>query len=285
MNHLETFAMAKAANVGAVREIVRIATRDRPKLINYISTLGVFNSSATGAGRTINERSSIADERHHASSGYLASKWVGEQILLTARARAIPCNIFRLGLVWADAAAGRFDPLQHVYRLLKSCLLCGYGIKDYRYEMAPTPVDYVARSVVYLGSRHTDGQGIFHISSPGQLTDGVFERCNELMGMSLELLPYFEWIGKLRQLHQEGRSLPIVPLLEYTFSMDRESFDDHVRGNLLTRINFDCTRTYGELESAGIVAPALNDDLLRVCIEGMLARDADLATPPHWNSA
>jgi hypothetical protein len=35
-------------------------------------------------------------------------------------------------------------------------------------------------------------------------------------------------------------------------------------------------RTQDELIHAGVVAPALDDDLLRVCLEGMLARDHEL---------
>lgn len=41
MNHLETYAMAKAANVDSVNELLILATRHKPKGINYISTLGI----------------------------------------------------------------------------------------------------------------------------------------------------------------------------------------------------------------------------------------------------
>lgn len=42
MNHLESYQMAKPANVESARQLLHIATTDRPKLINYISTLGIF---------------------------------------------------------------------------------------------------------------------------------------------------------------------------------------------------------------------------------------------------
>jgi len=277
MNHLETYAMAKPANVGAARELLRLATHHKPKLVNYISTLGVFSAATSDPGRIVNEATPIDSEKHLTASGYVASKWVGEKIFMAASARGIACNIFRLGFIWADTQQGRYDELQHGHRILKSCLLSGYGIENYHYDMAPTPVDYAARAVVLLGERHRDGQGIFHISAAsGPRAEGIFERCNDMEEPSLELLPAYEWIGEMKRLHHEGRSLPATPLIEYAFAMDEGSFHENERRAQSTRVQFDCSRTHRELESAGIVAPVLDDDLLRTCLAGMIAWDDDL---------
>ncbi|HEY4214130.1 MAG TPA: amino acid adenylation domain-containing protein [Steroidobacteraceae bacterium] len=280
MNHLETYAMAKPANVDAVRELVGLATSGKPKLINYISTLSVFGRNAADHGRVIDEESSIDREQHQTSDGYAASKWVGEKIILIASERQIPCNIFRLGLVWADTQMGRYDELQHGYRLLKSSLLSGCGIENYQHEMPPTPVDYVARAVVYLANRHSDGRGVFHISSSEQMADGVFERCQEVAGTSIRLVPLYDWICEMRRLHQTGRSLPVVPLFEFAFSMNRESFSQHQLLLQSRSMRFGCAGTHKELERAGIVAPVFNDDLLRLCLESMFARDLELHEVP-----
>jgi thioester reductase-like protein len=222
----------------------------------------------------VNEDSSIDHEKHPSSQGYLASKWVSEKIFMTASERGIPCNIFRLGLVWADTQQGRYDELQRGYRIFKSCLLSGCGIKDYKHDMPPTPVDYVARAVVYLATHHCHGRGIFHISSADQMLGGVFERCNEIAGTSLKLMSFYEWICEMKRLHQAGRSLPAVPLIEFAFSMDEESF--RKQQIAITSIPFDCARTHAELKRAGIVAPVLNDDLLRVYLECISSKDAEL---------
>jgi thioester reductase-like protein len=168
MNHLETYQMAKQANVCSALELIRFATEGAPKLINYVSTLGVFSAVTTADARVVDERSSIDHERHLSSRGYVASKWVAEKIFLTANERGIPCNIFRLGLVCADTQKGRYDELQREYRVIKSCMLSGYGIKNYRYNWVPTPVDYVAHAIVCLASRHANERGVFHISLPGR---------------------------------------------------------------------------------------------------------------------
>jgi thioester reductase-like protein len=275
MNHLESYAMAKPTNVNATRELLKLATRHKPKLVNYISTLGVFGSR-TETNRIVDESSPIEREKHSTASGYVASKWVGEKIFMIAAERGIPCNIFRVGLVWADTQQGRYDELQQVYRLFKSCLLSGYGIQDYRPLMPPTPVDYVARSIVHLAAQPREENAIFHISSSKQSVDGIFERCNEIGATSLKLLPYYDWIREIERLHHAGQSLPAVPLIEFAFSMDEASFEKRQKNIAAAKTRFDCTRTQRELQKAGIATPSLNDDALKVYVAKMLSTDVDL---------
>jgi thioester reductase-like protein len=210
MNHLETYTMAKPTNVDSAKELVKLAVLGRPKLINYLSTLSIFKSFDDAANRVATEETSIEGERHTTSCGYIASKWVSEKIFIDANQRGIPCNIFRLGLVWADSQRGRYDELQREYRVFKSSLLSGYGITNYRYELPPTPVDYVARAIVLLANKTRDGGGIFHISSDRQRITDLFQWCNEVAGMSLKLVSYYDWISLMKRLHHEGRSLPVV---------------------------------------------------------------------------
>jgi thioester reductase-like protein len=276
MNHLETYAMAKPVNVDGTRRLLSFATDGRSKLFNYVSTLSVFSSHWQDGGRTVDEQSALEHEAHRSSHGYVASKWVGEKIVMIASQRGIPCNIFRLGLVWADTKMGRYDRLQREYRILKSCLLSGYGIQNYRYAMAPTPVDYVARSMVYLGNRHVEGNGIFHISSSHQKLEGVFEECNRVDGMSLELLPFRDWVTKIEQLHDEGWSLPAVPVVGGRFAKNRVAGDEHRCAGIRDWTRFDCSQTHRELEQAGIVAPEWDDALLQLCVRSMWSRDEEL---------
>jgi amino acid adenylation domain-containing protein/thioester reductase-like protein len=276
MNHLETYAMAKPANVQSASELLRLATTTRPKVVNYISTLGVFSSRSAAAPRVVDETTAIESEQHRSSLGYAASKWVGEKVFLNAQARGIACNILRLGLVWPDSRQGRYDELQRDYRVIKTCLLIGYGIQGYRYETAPIPVDYAARAIVFLTTRHSNGKGIFHIASPAQPVSDLFERCNEACGTSLKLLSYYDWICEVKRLHLAGRSLPVLPLVEFAFSMSESSFHEHQRRARATRVHVSCVRTQRELEAGGISVPAFDDDLLRSYLDGMLTRDGEL---------
>jgi amino acid adenylation domain-containing protein/thioester reductase-like protein len=272
MNHLETYAMAKPANVEGGRELLRLATQIRPKQLNYISTLSVFNSLSAARSRTIDEDSPIEEEAHRSSDGYAGSKWVCEKLVMEAANRGISCNIFRLGLIWADTLLGRYDPLQREYRLLKSCLLSGYGIRNYRHAMPATPVDYAARAIIYLAAAHRDPGGIFHIFTPGQRSEMIFERCNRVAGLSLELMSPREWASQIERSSLGKEPLPIVPLLDSIRYMS----DEHESPVVSEQIHFSCAKTQAELQSSGIAAPVLDDDLLRLTVQDMLTRDADM---------
>ena len=280
MNHLETYSMAKPANVGSARALLELATRGKLKLINHVSTLGVFRPMADQSLRVVTELTPIDGERHLHSQGYVASKWVSEKLFMTASQQGIPCNLFRLGLIWADAQRGRYDERQREYRLLKSAILAGCGIKDYRYSSPPTPVDYAARAVVSLAQRQAHGQGVFHISTANSMTRGLFEHYNEAMGTPLELLSEADWICEIKRLHHEGSSLPIVPLIEFAFSMDQPAIEAHLIKSRFASIRFDCTRTYAEIRSTGGSLTISNDDLLPRGFAGMLQRDPDLRAKP-----
>jgi len=276
MNHLETYSMAKPANVGGAREILRIASNGRPKLINYISTVGSFQLYNDDSTRIVDETTSIDQERHLHSQGYAASKWVSEKLFMMAADRGFACNIFRLGLVWADSELGRYDQLQRGYRLFKSCLKSGFGIQGYSYEMPPTPVDYVVRAISYLATRHRAGLNAFHVSATDEMNVRLFERCNEIAGTAFELLPHFEWIDTMKRLRDAGTVLPVVPLIDYAFSMTRHDFESFQKRIRLAGKRFDCTRTRSELEAVGIVAPVLDDFLLKRYLEAMWSRDSEL---------
>jgi myxalamid-type nonribosomal peptide synthetase MxaA len=281
MNHLETYAMAKPTNVEGARELLKIATTGTPKLINHISTLSVFSAPAGDTLRVVNEETSIDNEQHSTSNGYAASKWVSEKLFMISMERGVRCNIFRLGLIFADTQQGRYDELQREYRIFKSCLLTGLGIRDYKHEMVPTPVDYSARAVVHLANQHSEGGKVFHVTASIQMLEGLFERSNEICETSLNLLPLFDWISEIKRLHNMGRSLPAVPLIEYAFSMDESSFYAYQRSMRSDLIRFDAARTHAELERAGIVAPSFDDDLLKTYIESMFLRDKELREKPE----
>jgi myxalamid-type nonribosomal peptide synthetase MxaA len=276
MNHLETYEMARPANVDATRSLLEFAVHGRPKLVNYISTLGVFGDHGAGGCRVVTEDTPIDRERHLASAGYSASKWVSEKLLMIASERGVACNIMRLGLVWADSRHGRYDPLQREYRLFKSCLLSGLAIQNYEYDAAPLPVDHVARAIVCLGSRHANGGGIFHLASPAEPVGHVFEHCNAQANTSLELLTHHEWICAMRDRHWAGWSLPIVPLIEFAFSMTGAEFWQEQRRAKAARLRADCTKTRIELESAGVLVPCWDEALLERCITDMCSRDKEL---------
>ena len=264
MNHLETYAMARGANVDGLKEILRVATLDVPKLVNYVSTLGVFNISGSPESEAVDEDTPIDNERHTSLRGYTSSKWVAEKLITLARARGVTCNVFRLGLVWADTQKGRYDESQWGYKIIKACLLSGLGIEQFQYDMGPVPVDYVASAIVTLARSHCEGGGVFHIASEDPGVGGIFEKCNELEDTRLKLLPFDRWMYEMSRIHQDSELLEEMPLIEFAYSGQ----GSHGGGR-----QFSSVRTIQELRDAGIRLPVLNDAMVRLCIQSMHSRD------------
>ncbi|MET3551230.1 thioester reductase domain-containing protein [Burkholderia sp. 567] len=282
MNHLESFEMARVANVDGVVELLRIATEGRPKTFNYVSTLAVFSMRERTGTHVFAESSPIDAERHPSDQGYTTSKWVGEQLTHLAAARGVPCNVFRLGLVTGDVRHGHYDEQQAYYRLLKSCMLMGAAFDDFRYDLVITPVDYVARALAHLGAKHPRGGGVFHLSTM-QVTPmrTVFEMMNAHLATPMRMLTHRAWIDELRVRYRRGDVQSIVPVVQWMMNMSDAELAKLAREREETTFIYDCTATHRELAEAGIVVPVFDDALLQRYLRGMFDDDADLRAPAN----
>ena len=276
VNHLENYASARTANVDTVNDLLRLATSNRPKLLNFISTLSIFNSQGQPEGRIVDEATPINAESHLAANGYETSKWVAEKIILLAQDRAVPCNVYRLGLVWADSEKGRFDPQQREYRVLESCLLTGCGITDYAYDMEPVPVDYVVNAISLLAEQNPQGGQIFHIGGTEGSVLNICGCTDDLPTRPLKPLSWFNWIKEIQTLHIQGRTLPALPFVEFGFSMDQQELKHHQMNTAERRTLYDWKKTRQELEVSGLETPIFDHKMIRLAFENILTYHPDL---------
>ncbi|MCL2714513.1 MAG: amino acid adenylation domain-containing protein [Alphaproteobacteria bacterium] len=277
MNHLESFESARKANVEGVNEILRIVARGRPKTLHYLSTMAVFSAEGHEGLRHVDETTPIDAERHPWANGYAASKWVGEQLVHLAGRRGLPCNVFRLGLITGDSELGRYDEAQAFHRLLESAIRIGGGFTGVRYDPVITPVDYVVRALVRLGRDHAEGGGVFHLSSQVVTPiEDVFVFYNQVAEPALQLLPPREWLTRIRERSEAGETLPIMPLVHSFLDMDEPTLEAHWAARERSGLRFDCARSCNELESAGVVMPPFNAELMGVYVRGMLAANPAL---------
>lgn len=280
VNHLQNYASAKAANVDSINELLRLVTTQRPKFLNFISTLAVFNSQGQPKGRVVDEESPISTENHLAANGYETSKWVAEKIILLAQDRGIPCNIYRLGLVWADSKKGRFDPQQREFRVLESCLLASCGITDYAYEVQPIPVDYVVDAISLLAEQNPQGGQIFHIGGTEGSVMNICTCMDDLPNKSLKPLSWFNWIKEVQTLHDQGRTLPVVPFVEFVFSMNKNEFENYQMNIKQSRTLYDWKKTRQELELSGLETPVFDRKMIRLALEYILTHSTSISDYP-----
>lgn len=270
VNHFENYAAAKVANVDSLNDLLRLSITKRPKVFNYVSTLSIFNTEGHKVERIIDEASQINNENHLAINGYETSKWVADKIVMLAQARGLPCNIYRLGLVWADSQKGRFDPQQREYRILESCVLSGYGITNYNYEIQPIPVDYVANAISILAKNNPQGGKIYHIGGAEGLEIDIYACLEDKYKSSIKPVTFYNWIMQIKTLHLHGQSLSAVPFVAYAFSMDQESFENHQVNAAKQRILYNWKKTQEELEMLGIATPAFDNEMVRLALKRII---------------
>ena len=104
-----------------------------------------------GAGYTFYEHDSIEHGRP-LNLGYDEAKWVGERCLLHAAERGLPAARYRPGEVGGDSETGRCVLNHFIVAAIKGFLQFGAfpAIDAY---LDVTPVDYVAKALVYMAFR------------------------------------------------------------------------------------------------------------------------------------
>lgn len=278
VNHLESYDIAKPANVDAVQELLRIAAQGHPKTLHLVSTLSVFRELEGDRNGFVDEATPIDYEKHFYSNGYCSSKWIAERLVHLAKERGIPCNIFRLGLVTGDSVLGRFDEVNYLYRLLKSCILMGAGFVDYSQTISFTPVDYVARAMVHLAEKNHYGSEVFHLYSPDRIPiSHVFGIYNHVSKTPLRILKYKEWLAEIMRLYEHGKVMPIMPLL--SFPSDADDYPakgDTSHAPKTTSRIFSSARTQFELSKVGIGLSPFDENLFITYLKGMRAMDPEL---------
>ncbi|MFC3961338.1 amino acid adenylation domain-containing protein [Nocardia jiangsuensis] len=148
VNHLATYEQLRTANVGGTRELLRLASTARVVPVHLVSTL----DAVLGADRSgvVTERSVLAaDEvnRH----GYVASKWVAEQLVRRAGERGLPVAVYRPGLVGASARTGLIAADDSLWTMVRAAALLGIApAVPPEAAVSLAPVDYVARALAAL---------------------------------------------------------------------------------------------------------------------------------------
>jgi thioester reductase-like protein len=220
MNHLATYKEMKNTNVDGMKRILRFACSKRQKMINYISTVSIFNMNQS---RHIDEMTPIESEIHYNSSGYNASKWVAEKIMLLARERGIPNNIYRLGLVTGDSQKGRCDSSQIFYRFLQSYLELGcYGYDNIDTKIWITPVDFVSQAIVHLSQCPERDQNYLLVNNEAINYIELIKYYNTGAKKPLQIVTSAEYFQKIKEYLKKGNTLPIVPIIQDIVNLSDE---------------------------------------------------------------
>jgi thioester reductase-like protein len=215
LSYVAPYEFLKAANVGGTQETLRLVVTGKAKPYHFVSSLGIMIGYKAPPGVT--PHGGMEDDPLDASKcpqvGYFQSKYVAESIVRIARTRGIPVTIHRIGLIVGDSQHGCSNDDDFVARILIGSIQAGYG-PDIKRQMDMTPVDYVARAIVYL-SRQSESLGkVFHLLNPQPITWSSIMDSTIQLGYPVEKLPFNAWVEAIEE-NGDPATNPLQPLLPF----------------------------------------------------------------------
>lgn len=189
----------KPTNVFGALEVLRLAGKQQLKAVHFVSTVGVYPGHQ-GERYWPEER---LTDTHEVVGGYRQSKWVADNLMLTARERGIPTSVYRLGAITGSQVNGACSPDTFINHLLKGCIQLGAYL-DYDLLLDLVPVDYCAAAIAHIALSGKPQPAVFNVpsSSPSSMND-IFELVVGL-GYPLRKLPYADWYRELTQAIERG---------------------------------------------------------------------------------
>ena len=140
------------------KEVIRLASTGRAKVLNHISTTFVFGWSTreTLFESDNNEGMELLD------FGYSQSKWVSEQIVYGAMQRGLSARVFRPALIVPSERGGGYN-FDIAIRLLAFMLDHGISTTS-RNQVSFTPADVVANNIVAISNLPDTVGETFHVT-------------------------------------------------------------------------------------------------------------------------
>jgi thioester reductase-like protein len=248
-NFAYSYEQMKPVNVQGTHEALRLASQERTKLFQYISTIGVFEPLVFSPA--------VITEQHEPAStglsrGYTQSKWVAERMVVMAQERGLPVTLYRPPIIGGDSHTGQPNSGDFVWNFIQACVEMEYAPILPALEMHISPVDYVANASVALAQKLVAGK-VFHLTSPyPAMTWRQFCDILRGRGYTLATLPFDAWLNACKQRAKEHDDREML-LLAATIEDLQPIFERLAQPGSMAQI--DCANTLHYLEDSAIRCP------------------------------
>jgi 5-hydroxydodecatetraenal polyketide synthase CpkC len=244
VNWLQPYGDLRAANTDGTAEVLRLAARHRSVPVHHVSTTGVFARPGTGAPLTVTDPTGPPELL---PSGYLRTKWVGEQLAAAARDRGLPVSVHRVDVLSGDRDSGACQRQDFLWLTVKGMVRAGMVPDGLAGAVPMVPVDHAAAAIVALAARPP---GVFHVDNPARP----------------------RWEDVVGRLRARGHRLPGVPAATFRAAVLADR--DNVLLPLLDAFELmaadvgafypeiDVSATERALAGTGLVCPPVTDELL-----------------------
>lgn len=144
VNLTYNYDLLQGPNVDGTNHAIEFARAGKMKALHYISTDAVFPESGEVAAFGEQE----TPPHHLLHTGYAQTKWVAEQLVLSAGARGLPAAVYRLGNVAGPSQGSGWNGSDSNLLFMRACLERGAVPEGSEWSLEMTPVDFIADFVV-----------------------------------------------------------------------------------------------------------------------------------------
>ncbi|BAY41871.1 nonribosomal protein synthetase (plasmid) [Nostoc sp. NIES-2111] len=259
VNHIYPYSVLKAVNVLGTQEVLRLACRLKTKPVHFISTASIF-SPLQGLDVTVVTEADCIDNHPVNSNGYVQTKWVGEQLIQTAKSRGLPISIYRIGRVSGHSQTGVFNVNDFVYKLIIGCIQLG-SVPNRDIQEDIMPVDYVSQAIIHLSKQEKYLGKAFHLVNNQLLHTHTLLEVIQSFGYQIQQISYEDWRLKLINIAGASPEHPLYPLVPF-FSEDTSDQQAVKTG----RIKFDSQNAIAGLSNSQITYPNIDEQLISTYI-------------------
>lgn len=203
VNHLYSYELLRAANVGSVIELLKFSVKYRLKKLHYISTIDTLQGSNISLNSEIEPNNSF-----NIDFGYAQTKWIAEKIISQTN---VPAIVYRPGNIMGNSVNGAC-PLEknHALSLLSGCYDIG-AVPDFGGSIEMAPVNSVASAIVGIAfrneSNHSNKTFFYNLDNPVSITWRDYINLWEQAGLALNLISYEDWIADFLPIITEKNAL------------------------------------------------------------------------------
>ncbi|WP_225955256.1 non-ribosomal peptide synthetase [Kibdelosporangium phytohabitans] len=207
VNHLDSYARLRAPNVLGTVEVLRLATAARVKPVHFVSTIGLVYGTGDNPAVLAEDRRVPADQV--LPNGYVASKWVAEELVHAAGERGIPVAVYRPSRVCGHSGTGAVGTDDAFWNLVRAMIAIG-AAPDTGITADLVPVDHVAGAIVHLSRLPGTAGTTFHLTSVKPLPVAQVVSRVRAMGYPMEVLSAAQWQARLGDASAASASLSLV---------------------------------------------------------------------------
>ncbi len=255
LNFVFPYEYLKETNVNGTVETLRLAGEGRAKYYHYVSSYSVYDTP-DNRGQRVMEDAPLKNWRGFPLA-YSETKWVSEKIVGIARKRGLRAAIYRPGDI-TGAANGIWELNDMISRMMVSTVqMEGIPFVGYRFHM--TPVDYVAKALVYISRKDECFGHAFNLINPQDQPLPYIVNCIKACGYRVHYIPFRAWKNRIKKADTTENAMV---LLECLFEAGNDRNPNLVKRVVGRNPIYDMTNTRLLLGLSGIKCPPIDEKMI-----------------------